>query len=76
MTSTPLHEVGWQRSASGCAIRTRYRGLHVSVWRPPQGGRLRFTISGGLPPAIATTSEAISFVWRTLLQYLPSRRAA
>ncbi len=42
--STPLHALRWTQSASGLSIRTRYRGLHVSVWCRPQGGPYHFTL--------------------------------
>ena len=73
---TPLHDSEWTRSASGLAIRTTYRNLHVSIWRRPQGGPYRFTLSGALPPTVTSTGEAVGFLWRTVLQHLPNRRAA
>ena len=72
-TSTPrtiLHNQDWQCSASGNAIRTRYRRLHVSIWRRPQGGPLHFTVSGTFPPAVTGTREAIGYLWRRLLRHV------
>jgi len=69
---TPLHDLPWTRSASGNAFRTRYRGLHVSIWRRPQGGTLHFTISGTLPASVDTTSQAIALLWRKLFQHVAS----
>ncbi len=67
MTTPTISDLTWQRSASGLAIRTRYRGLHVSIWQRPQGGAYRFTLSGSLPATITTTSAAIAFLWTKLL---------
>ena len=76
MIRTPLHDLDWQRAASGRSIRTRYRGLHISIWRRPQGGPLHFTISGTLPAEITATREAMSALWDLLLQHVQHRRAA
>lgn len=67
---TPLHDVTWTRSASGRAVRARYRSLHVSVWRRPQGGALHFTVSGTFPPSITNAAEAIGYLWNRLLSRL------
>jgi hypothetical protein len=64
---TPLHDEHWTRSASGLAIRTRVRGLHLSIWRRPQGGPYRFTLSGALPAGITGTTEAVTFLWQNVV---------
>jgi len=66
-TRTPLHDLAWERSASGRSLRTRYKTLHISLWRRPQGGALNFTISGTLPAEITTVREAIGYLWTKLL---------
>lgn len=68
--STPLHDLTWTRSASGRALRTRYKSLHVSLWRRPQGGPLSFTISGTLPAEITSTGAAIALLWDRLVRHL------
>jgi hypothetical protein len=74
-TKTPLHDRDWTRSASGRALRTQYRSLHISIWRRPQGGPLQFTISGRMPERITTTTEAIALLWDRLVRHL-GREAA
>jgi hypothetical protein len=69
-TSSPLHESQWSRSASGRALRTQYRSLHISIWRRPQGGPLEFTISGRMPERVTTTTEAIALLWDRLVRHL------
>ena len=75
MTESALSDLTWQRSASGLAIRTRYRGLHVSVWRRPQGGAYQVTVSGSLPATIVSTAQATRFVADTILRCLDDRKA-
>jgi len=72
-TDTPLHDLDWQRSASGNAIRTSFGPLHVSIWHRPQGGSYRFTISGALPASVSTTAEAIAFLWTRILCHIKQR---
>ncbi len=67
---TPLHAATWRRSASGLAVRAAWRGLHLSVWRRPQGGPYHFTISGAFPASVETTTAAIAYLWRRVLSRL------
>jgi hypothetical protein len=76
MNPTPLHLQPWRRSESGRSIRTSYGGLHVSIWRRPQVGPLRFTISGTFPADITSTREAMTALWDLMLQHVQHRRAA
>ncbi len=70
---TPLDDLTWSRSASGLDIRTTYRGLHLSVWRRPQGGAYQFTISGSLPASMTTGAAAMTFVWQRVLRHIDAR---
>ena len=64
---TPLHDQHWQRSAKGHSVFTRWRGLHVSVYRRPNEDSYRFRLDGALPARLATTTEAIGFLWQTVV---------
>ncbi len=64
---TPLHELEWTRSAKGHAIRTVWRGCHLSVYRRPNEQRYRFRLDGRFPETITRASEAIGYLWARLL---------
>ena len=66
-TRTPLHDQHWQRSKAGSSLFTRWRGLHLSVYQKPNQETLRFRLDGPLPARITTTTEAIGFVWQTIV---------
>ena len=67
---TPLHDLRWQRSKAGSSIFTRWKGLHLSVYRKPNQETLRFRLDGPLPARITTTTEAIGILWQTVVSRL------
>jgi hypothetical protein len=59
----------WLRAASGEAIRTQWRGWHLSLYRQRASGQLRFRLDG--PVRGRNALEGKAQLWERLFRYLP-----